>query len=156
MQLHNLISGMNPQPLFTKMDILLIAILNVLLIVVVKLIFINLKALETNTNYWQSTKHFFKLILQNDLKYSDKLVIKNTINSIVNYSSIIGFVERIIYIIAFASNNFELLGIVIAVKTLVRFPEINKRKNATITPEQYILGTLLNIMFAFIITYCFT
>lgn len=87
------------------------------------------------------------------------------LKSFINYSSIIGFVERCIYIVGIWTINYQLITIVIAVKTIMRFPTINatekgaSNKQASnsnkITAEKYILGTLLNLLFSFVIVWIF-
>lgn len=115
-------------------DIFWIVILNILMIVVVKFVFDGIDYLETK----------------------DKPNLK--LGAFINYSSIIGFVERILYIIGFWTVSFELITIVIAVKTIMRFTTVNavekergsKGRNSKITAEKYILGTLLNLLIAVI------
>lgn len=113
-------------------DIFWIVILNILMVVVVKFAFDGIDYLETK----------------------EKPSLK--VGAFINYSSIIGFVERILYIIGFWAVSFELITIVIAVKTIMRFTTVNaaekertsKGRNSKVTAEKYILGTLLNLLIA--------
>lgn len=115
-------------------DIFWIVVLNIVMVIVVKFAFDGIDYLETKE------KPNLKL------------------GAFINYSSIIGFVERILYIIGFWAVSFELITIVIAVKTIMRFTTVNaaekerstKGRNSKVTAEKYILGTLLNLLIAVI------
>lgn len=108
-------------------DIFFIIVLNFFLIALVKIIFDLLEFIYTRK--------------QPNYKLS----------AFINYSSMIGLVERFLYIISIWSGKLEFITIVIALKTIVRFPEINKGSKSEITAEKYILGTLLNLLFAYTI-----
>lgn len=152
MDLQQLVVSQHTASQISAIDIAVILIINICLIFVVKLVFMGLKSLEVETNYWQSIKKWSQLLGKNEISTEEKQFLKKTVNSVINFSSTIGFIERILYIIAFATRSFELLALVVGVKTLVRFPEINKGEKASLTAEQYILGTLINIVLAIIVT----
>lgn len=138
------------------LDILLIVVINTVLIVVVKLLFMFLTSLEADTNYKKALTDFLKLSFRRNKSKEDDRRLKGYINSFINFSSLIGFVERTLYIAAFMAGEYQLITIVIGVKTLVRFPEISQKQNNAITAEKYILGTLLNIIFSIIIASIFS
>lgn len=69
-----------------------------------------------------------------------------TINS---NSSLIGFSERLLYLIVLVSGEYQLITGVLLVKTIIRFPEINQHNGSNmINAEKYILGTMLNLIAA--------
>lgn len=90
---------------------------------------------------------------------------KYQIKDFINYSSIIGLVERLLYIIGFWTNNLQLITIVIAVKTIMRFSSINENAQITddsvdnsnhkLTVEKYILGTMLNLLLSLVIVFLY-
>lgn len=90
---------------------------------------------------------------------------KYQIKDFINYSSIIGIVERLLYIIGFWTNNLQLITIVIAVKTIMRFSSINENAQITddtvdnsnhkVTVEKYILGTMLNLLLSLVIVFLY-
>ncbi len=150
-----LIDQVNNQQMLTAFDITLMTVINIVLIFGIKLIFMFLNKLQADTDYRATLVKLFNVIFEGKLSVADKRFLKRVISSVFNYSSMIGFVERILYIIAIAISNFELLALVIAVKTIVRFPEINKGNKTEVTSEKYILGTLLNLVAAFVIVNIF-
>lgn len=85
--------------------------------------------------------------------HNNGIEIEQTKLSMFNFSSVIGFCERLIYTYCFASGDNSLFAAVIAFKTLMRFPEATKGSDSELTSEKYILGTLINIVVALIFTY---
>lgn len=136
------------QSLITPRDIFIVIVLNILLIVVIKLIFMFITSFNGKTNYGKKVKRLGHIALKERATKSELAELHRAFSSFINYSSMIGFVERILYIYAIYTAQTQLLALIIAVKTIVRFPEINKQTNNDVSPEKYILGTLLNILFA--------
>lgn len=133
-------ANIGPSPV-TFFDILFIIIINILLIAVVKLIFDGIEYV------------------------SNKRPISFKLDEFINYSSLIGLVERFLYIVGIWIASYQLITIVIAVKTIMRFTTVNAAEkevvskksisNNKVTAEKYILGTLLNLLFAMIIVWIF-
>lgn len=136
------------QSVVSPRDILLVIAINILLIVVIKLIFMFITSFSIKTGYGKKIKRLAHIALKEKITKSELEELHRAFSSFINYSSMIGFVERILYVYAIIINQVELLALIIAVKTIVRFPEINKQTNNDVSPEKYILGTLLNILFA--------
>lgn len=125
----------------TFFDVFMIVIINILLVAVIKFGFDGIEYITTKE--------------------------KPTLNleAFINYSSMIGLVERFLYIVGIWTLSFELVTIVIAVKTIMRFTTVNaaekevaansKVSGNKVTAEKYILGTLLNLLFAMIIVWMF-
>ncbi len=61
----------------------------------------------------------------------------------------IGYLERLIVFFLLLYGQIGAVGFVIAVKAIIRFPEIKEGKNAL--AEYYLIGTLLSMAFAFTI-----
>lgn len=89
---------------------------------------------------------------------------KLEVQQFINYSSLIGLIERALYIIGFWIQSAELITLVIAVKTIMRFtsvsaaeksPTTSKAGDQKLTAEKYILGTLLNVFIAIVIVFMF-
>lgn len=125
----------------TGWDIFFIILINLSLLIVVKFIFDLIDIVDERNSHNLS----FKL------------------NQFINYSSIIGVVERFLYIIGFWITNATLITVVIAVKTIMRFTTVNaaskqwskSTSHSKLTAEKYILGTLLNILLAIVIVWLF-
>lgn len=136
------------QPMVTPRDIFLVIVINLLLIIIIKLIFMFITSFNAKTNYGKKMKRLGHIALKEKATKSELSELHLAFSSFINYSSMIGFVERILYVYAIFTNQIQLLALIIAIKTIVRFPEINKQTNNDVSPEKYILGTLLNILFA--------
>lgn len=125
----------------TGWDIFWISIINILLLVAIKFLFDGIDILA-------GTK-----------------AKKVKLNEFINYSSIIGLVERSLYVIGFWTQSFELVTIVIAVKTIMRFTTVSAAEksavkgsagnNQKVTAEKYILGTLINIFVSIVLVWLF-
>ena len=57
---------------------------------------------------------------------------------------VIGMLERVLLFLILVQGEWAAVGFVIAAKSVVRFPELNKRDFA----EYYLLGTLASFLFA--------
>lgn len=68
------------------------------------------------------------------------------------FSAAIGFFERILYFVAFVNYDIQFLGLLLILKTIIRFPEVKEQRD-THFAEKYILGTLVNLLFAYIAAY---
>lgn len=136
------------QSMVTPRDIFVVIVINILLIIVIKLIFMFITSFSSKTNYGKKVRRLGHIALKEKATKSELQELHKAFASFINYSSMIGFVERILYVYAILTNQVQLLALIIAVKTIVRFPEINKQTNNDVSPEKYILGTLLNILFA--------
>ncbi len=86
------------------------------------------------------------------LKLLDKKSLKAITNEESYFSAAIGFVERILYFIAFVNYDIQFLGLLLVLKTIIRFPEV-KEKQSTHFAEKYIFGTMLNLLFAYFAAY---
>jgi len=65
----------------------------------------------------------------------------------------IGYLERIIVFFLLINNEFGAIAFVLTAKSVMRFPEIGKSKNASSLAEYYIIGTLLSMTSVFIVTF---
>lgn len=63
----------------------------------------------------------------------------------------IGFIERILYFIGIISQNWALITIVIVLKSIVRYKEIDNQIKA----EYFLIGSLLSLLFAIMISVIF-
>ncbi len=125
----------------TGWDIFWISIINILLLVAIKFLFDGIDIL------------------------AGAKAKKVKLNEFINYSSIIGLVERSLYVIGFWTQSFELVTIVIAVKTIMRFTSVSAAEksavkgsagnNPKVTAEKYILGTLINIFVSIVLVALF-
>ncbi len=84
------------------------------------------------------------------LQYKDAI-------TLFSYSAWIGYFERILIYGLFTSNNIISLSILIALKSVIRYPEINQSINEgqkhKLNAEKFLLGTLFSIVYTFIIYY---
>ena len=63
----------------------------------------------------------------------------------------IGFIERILYFISIISQNWALISIVIVLKSIARYKEIDNQIKA----EYFLIGSLLILLFAILISVIF-
>lgn len=63
----------------------------------------------------------------------------------------IGFIERILYFISIISQNWALISIVIVLKSIARYKEIDNQIKA----EYFLIGSLLSLLFAILISVIF-
>ena len=63
----------------------------------------------------------------------------------------IGFIERILYFISIISQNWALISIVIVLKSIARYKEIDNQIKA----EYFLIGSLLSLLFAIMISVIF-
>lgn len=71
----------------------------------------------------------------------------NTSNTVKN-GKIIGFLERILYFVGIISQNWVLITIVVAFKTISRYKEIDEQINS----EYFLIGSLLSLIFSLVIS----
>ena len=61
-----------------------------------------------------------------------------------NAGLILGWIERALLLIAFSKGSFEAIGLILAAKSVARFPDFKERAFA----EYFLIGTLLSLSFA--------
>ncbi len=71
---------------------------------------------------------------------------------VCSYSMFIGYLERLIFLLIVVSHKYELLTPYLALKGLIRFPEINKG-DGKITAEKFICGTLINLVLTLFVAF---
>lgn len=91
-------------------------------------------------------------------KYNSKQVEKIHFNihyflGMQSFSMLIGYLERVLLAIILVSEHYQMLAVYVTLKSIVRFPEINK-DGGHLTSEKFICGTMINVLFVlFIIWY---
>ncbi len=144
---------LNSTPIITRFDVIAIICINITLIFVIKLIFMIINKFEYKTYYRKRLSLSLDYMLNDKMTSYEKAYVKKTFSSLFNIKVMISFVERLIYIIGFITFNVNLVVVVLLFKTFMQFlydyPAHNKNKIVSDT----ILETMLNILFAIIVTY---
>jgi hypothetical protein len=78
--------------------------------------------------------------------------VEETIGGAPEGGRIIGILERALVFGAVLVHHPEAVGLVVAVKSIARFPELTKSSNAAFT-EYFLIGTLSSILFALVTAY---
>ena len=71
---------------------------------------------------------------------------REEVNSLKNAGVVIGILERILALTLILTNQYTVVGLVFAAKSIVRFPQLSDKKFA----EYFIVGTLASFLFALI------